>query len=945
MAAEDELNNELREELNDSVGCVDDQDFLDDQSDSWLSTSAASEPGRIPGRGVELHEKLLSPSRRSKNEKLSIEEGRTLAEQLADKQLKVMELRERRQREKIERCAMLSKKVEEVRIWKNELMEDKRRALENKLKAAEQRRKDQLLEIVRKAHDEEAKGSEIAFINNIEAESRKQEMQAKYQLWKQRLQEITDEQKKRLEASAAKKSAASFRKKAIDAERLTRMQEILKRQQERERKAEERQAGIIQERVAVCKQREREHEERMAQRKIADEERKQELKQRIKGKQDEYARRHNEQIEQRREKAVALSSSININSPRHPTPTCSPSGFTNNANHPLEVDMRKYCTVCFSVIDSEYSLLEHAKNRQHRTMCNVPKDGPRVFSKASMQAIVPFSLLLSSSNAGSTLKKLESESSGLNAKVIRKKRSKKFKQKILNEKCLTYNESGDLGKISVLVRELDVLLDQLTTTEQLIDRVFLVERLAKQLVHQVSGRSCRESKQGFCNKFYCLNGYKVFEKILVKYIPIFIGCPKESMEQKGKQRRNGSLEKEVGTLIVNVFLCLIQMTENNPEVSIHVLSNAPMLPIAIFDFIVLVVGSIAQEGIETCTLKGAATEKYLTCHYAAIQWCINFFDGITSCMLLYKLNDVEKEVGAKAMDCLNYLISNGFIERTTQIIAVATYLTDFRDKSICDMLKSLSTLIGSCCRIPMLDFGVSDKNNDDNLLFMAALRYSDFCGILFLIYALMLKETDLVKQSTAFADLPNHCLSLLYVTYFSLTAAAVLEPVLLQTSLTTESPLLLGQFRQVSSYLLSLVNEPNLTQQHYDVIHQVVLSVGIFALENHEQAENIMGVGQPPTILQQLCQMPIWYFTDPKQSHHLIPSLIAITFGCDKCVNVLKTEVNPDLLLKYIQSYMDMAKKGVKLSNTHSLASRFSEAYLTEAMEWFSKYSNFSTSA
>jgi hypothetical protein len=81
--------------------------------------------------------------------------------------------------------------VEEVRAIKEDLLNQQRSMVEQKLLRAEEKRQLHLRETAQKAHEERAKANEIAFINTLEAQNKRHDIIVKHQQSEARLQDIT----------------------------------------------------------------------------------------------------------------------------------------------------------------------------------------------------------------------------------------------------------------------------------------------------------------------------------------------------------------------------------------------------------------------------------------------------------------------------------------------------------------------------------------------------------------------------------------------------------------------------------------------------------------------------------------------------------------------------------------------------------------------------------
>ncbi|KAF6273362.1 S-phase cyclin A associated protein in the ER [Rhinolophus ferrumequinum] len=313
------------------------------QNTSW-GDIVEEEPARPPGHGIHMHEKLSSPSR-----KRTIAESKKKHE---EKQMKAQQLREKLREEKTLKLQKLLEREKDVRKWKEELLEQRRRMMEEKLLHAEFKREVQLQAIVKKAQEEEAKVNEIAFINTLEAQNKRHDVLSKLKEYEQRLNELQEERQRRQEEKQARDEAVQERKRALEAERQARVEELLMKRKEQEARIEQQRQEKEKAREDAARERARDREERLAALTAAQQEAMEELQKKIQLKHDESIRRHMEQIEQRKEKAAELSSGRHAN--------------TDYAPRLTPYERKKQCSLCGVLISSEVYLFSHIKGRKHQ---------------------------------------------------------------------------------------------------------------------------------------------------------------------------------------------------------------------------------------------------------------------------------------------------------------------------------------------------------------------------------------------------------------------------------------------------------------------------------------------------------------------------------------------------------------------------------------------------
>lgn len=182
---------------------------------------------RHPGRAQELHQKLSSPSHRSLTE---------ILKKYQEKQERARDVRESLNKEKTLKLHALLARVEDVKVAKQKLIEEKRLRMEEKLQRYAENRSQYLKHKIRKAHDEEEKLKEIAFIKNLEAQNKRLDLMELKKEQEGRLQDLEAERQKRVEEKAAKEAAVERRRLELALERKKRLERIDETRREREQR-------------------------------------------------------------------------------------------------------------------------------------------------------------------------------------------------------------------------------------------------------------------------------------------------------------------------------------------------------------------------------------------------------------------------------------------------------------------------------------------------------------------------------------------------------------------------------------------------------------------------------------------------------------------------------------------------------------------------------------
>ncbi|XP_074088582.1 S phase cyclin A-associated protein in the endoplasmic reticulum isoform X2 [Macrotis lagotis] len=890
------------------------------QNTSW-GDIVEEEPARPPGHGIHMHEKLSSPSR-----KRTIAESKKKHE---EKQMKAQQLREKLREEKTLKLQKLLEREKDVRKWKEELLDQRRRMMEEKLLHAEFKREVLLQAIVKKAQEEEAKVNEIAFINTLEAQNKRHDVLSKLKEYEQRLNELQEERQRRQEEKQARDEAVQERKRALEAERQARVEELLMKRREQEARIEQQRQEKEKAREDAARERARDREERLAALTAAQQEAMEELQKKIQLKHDESVRRHMEQIEQRKEKAAELSSGRHAN--------------TDYAPKLTPYERKKQCSLCAILISSEVHLFSHIKGKKHQQAVreNSSIQGRELsdeevehlsLKKYIVDIVVESSTPTEPVKDGDDRQKNKKKAKKLKARM--NSRAKEYEslmeaknpgsdspykaklQRLAKDiiKQLHIQDSGSwaVNKVSALDRTLGE-----------ISRILEKENVADQIAFQVAGGlTALEHILQVVNSTTNANAVsRIPPKSLSNAINVYnLTCSNCS-------------ENCAYVLFSNKITFLMDLLIHQLTVYVPDENNA-------------ILGRNANkqvfEGLTTGLLRISAV----------VFGCLisNMPDGnsrlpapkISAQEMKNKSSPVDA-FNSRVQDLISYVVNIGLIDKLCGCFLSVQGPVDENPK-VALFLQSATAVLHGMCKLCFAvnskSWDIFDKIRQDPTGLAAALQATDLVGVLHMLYCILFHGT--ITDPTTTSPKDSYTQSTIQVALQSLrffNSFAVLDLPAFQSIVGAEGLSL--AFRHILSSLLW-----HCARHSCEVLlHEVIICVGYFTV-NHPDNQVIVQSGRHPTVLQKLCQLPFQYFSDPRLIKVLFPSLIAACYNNPQNKIILEQEMSCVLLATFIQDfepipgqtedlYPQTREKFFAPQDYLELCNRFPEQAWEEARQFF----------
>ncbi|XP_030587377.1 S phase cyclin A-associated protein in the endoplasmic reticulum isoform X2 [Archocentrus centrarchus] len=898
IAEEEQLTREIQAENNDletdnesdfsssigNGGCGANMDWNDmladyDAREPWRQTTSwgdmvEEEPARPPGHGIHMHEKLSSPSR-----KRTIAESKKKHE---EKQLKAQQLRDKLREEKTLKLQKLLEREKDVRKWKEELLEQRRRMMEEKLLHAEFKRELQLQAIVKKAQEEEAKVNEIAFINTLEAQNKRHDVLAKLSEYEQRFNELQEERQRRQEEKQARDEAVQERKRVLEAERQARVEELLMKRKEQEARIEQQRQEKEKAREDAARERARDREERLAALSAAQQEAMEELQKKIQMKHDESSRRHMEQIEQRKEKAAELSSGRHAN--------------TDYAPKLTPYERKKQCSLCGVVITSEVHLFSHTKGKRHQ---QAVRDSSSIQGRElSDEEVEHLSLkkyivdVLTDSSVSS-----ESIKDGEERQKARKK-AKKLRAR-MNSRAKEYETSMEAktqvpdspykAKLQRLVKDLLKQLQGQDSGQWANNKVSGLDRTLGEI-----SRILEKQNNADQVAFQVGGGLSALEQILqvitaastptaVPRIPLKSLCSAVNIYNLACSccALNCSYVLFSNKIVLLMDLLLHQLTLYVPDEDKSIFGRS--------------VNKQVFEGLTTGLLQTIST--ILVSLWPHISESGQGENTCISSQDIKVKSSAAESFNTRTQDLISYVVNMGLIDKLYGCFLSVQSPVDEHPK-MSAFLQQASALLHSMCKLCFVVTGrapsIFDNKRQDPTGLTALLQSTDLVGVVHTLYCILLHSFLPESASQSQEPYGPGVIQVALQGIRFLNSFALLDLSAFQSVLGAEGLSL--AFRHIVSSLLWYCTQ----QSSEDLLHEVIICVGYFTV-NHPDNQVIVQSGRQPSVLQKLCQLPFQYFSHPHLIRVLFPSLISACYNNPENKVILQQEMSCVLLARFIQ--------------------------------------------
>jgi len=734
---------------------------------------------------------------------------------------------------------------------RDKLIDERKVMIDKKLKKAEEKRIQYIEGIRKKAHKEDEKLKEIAFINELQAQNTRMDMMFQVEHadehCEERLAEIAVERAKKAEQREEREAKAEERRRMMEEERQKQKYAMIEKRREKEERIQEEQAAAREQRKVSAAIKDRERLERLSTVRAAEKDLKEELQEKIQQKQVDAAKRHAENLEHIRQKAWELS-----------VQKCSSDEGVPLIKH---YQVKKKCEVCNVLIRSEVHLLSHLRGKLHQEEISKKACGKTL----SIAEKTTYNLKhIVDAPEGEADPKTTQEKERVK---MAKKKAKKLKSKMTSKSAeyLTglppvnkHLDSPNRARIGKSLREIDKLLSSQGKGSWPNTSVSALERHFGEIIRSFEKNSSKDQ-----DVFKALGGFDVMEKIYSMLalcggestcvIPIKALVTAGKVLLKATNNHTGNtgflLMSNRLTMVSDILLDrLIRLTPEQTKVE-EVGSGPDTDPLS--QSLMLLLSSNIQ-------------------HLSAEK--------------------LDQPLINRLQDIVSYIVCSGTVDTLTNYFLLVRDPIDSSPEVAEFLLSSLQFLTS-------LTAAIEQQQGMDPSHLLSALQGTELAGTVSMLYGMLLHQGRDSDRDSIPSPLPQHTLAVAMETCTLLHRLVRDQHRMGQVQTVLGSEGISLEFRHIASYLLYYCQHHSQT----DLLNQVIILVGYFTA-NHPDNQSIVQSGSQPSVLQQLASLPFQYFSQPELKAILFPTLLSSCFNNPENLAILSQEMSWQLIEEFIES-------------------------------------------
>ncbi|KAK2721172.1 hypothetical protein QYM36_003447, partial [Artemia franciscana] len=261
------------------------------------------------------------------------------------------------------------------------------------------------------------------------------------------------------------------------------------------------------------------------------------------------------------------------------------------------------------------------------------------------------------------------------------------------------------------------------------------------------------------------------------------------------------------------------------------------------------------------------------------------------CSAEVKSTEVKESVDANLLkqqlvDFISYLLCSGLVNWISNLCSRCQSPLEGNLDTATLLVASFQCLHSAVdCLFQQENGKKTPASKKDTSGLIDALRESELVGIISSLYGILLHQGSLSRGSVSPLRHSVEILSVVSSAIKLLVCFAKLDLKSFQSVLSAEAISL--QFRHISSHLLRVCGRDGPCM----LLDNLITCIGYFAV-GHSDNQIIIQSGQQPSVLQQLCQLPFIYFSDPSSRLVLFPTLLACSMENVENKAIIEQEMN-----------------------------------------------------